>query len=63
MKILTVLFLALLGACAQVPPCAPFEAHSVVVEGQYFVILDEANVRKLGAMIEGMAAGACTLPK
>lgn len=63
MKTLPVLLLALLGACAQVPPCDKFEARSVVVEGQYFVILDEDNTRKLAALLEGMDAGACKLPK
>lgn len=59
MKILTGLLLLALAGCSAVPVCERFEAHGVVVEGHYFAILDEANIRKLNAMFTGLGAGTC----
>lgn len=65
MKAFFLIALALLSGCAtpKPAPCAAFEAHSVVVEGRFFAILTEDNARKLAAMLTGMDAGTCSLPK
>lgn len=59
MKILITAAALLLSGCTALPVCERFEAQSVVVEGKFFAILDEANIRKLNAMFTGLGAGTC----
>jgi hypothetical protein len=54
-----------LASCASAPlaTCAPYEYRIATDRsGAEYRVLDEEDVAKLHAMIEGLAAGTCRLP-
>jgi hypothetical protein len=58
------LFLLALGACTKpnVPLCEKYQARVVQnADGETFVLLDMANVKKLAQLISGLQDGTCRI--